>query len=263
MQIEERQASEMSELDEYKKQQQEMIEARRLKQELADGVLPEPQHAEHLPPKTFREKWQNYWYHYKWLTFGVIFFGGLGIWLLMSLLFPQRYDSSFSIMTEWSMSAYQEQITAPVQNLLQDYDGNGKVELEVQVYQAPSVDSEESTTDPQLVIANATRLMGNLSVGTYFIYLVDDVGYEYLKQNELQFLDLSEYVSEDRLEGGDRYQLIESELGSQMGLNPQFGNFTLCFLDPDSLGGRAETDEEIREAYERQWELFQALLAVG
>ena len=253
----------MSELDEYKRQQQEMMEARKAKQELEDGVLPEPQHAEHIPPKTFREKWQNYWYHYKWLTFGVIFFGGLAIWLLASLLFPQRYDSSFSILTEWSLSAYAEQISAPVEKLLEDYDGNGKVELEVQVYQAPVADSDSSTVDPQVVIANTTRLMGNLSVGTYFIYLLDDVGYEYMQQNELQFLDLSAYVSEDRLEGNDRYRLVESELGSQMGLNPQLGNFTLCFLDPDSLGGRMEKDADIQEAYERQWELFQALLAVG
>lgn len=246
----------MSELEEYKKRQRELVASRKIKSEMPDGVLPEPQYAEHIEPKTLKEKWQNYWYHYKWLTIGLfclVVFGGFAIW---QFAFPQRYDAALSIATEWPMEAYQPQIAEPVKALLEDSDGNGKIELELQLYQM----SPAGTSDTSLLEASNTRLLGNLSRGEYFLYLVDDAGYEFLKESGALLVDLSGDADAAQLDGTDRYRLEGTALGEQIALDPQLGNFTLCFLDPEVYGDRME-DKNIHRAYEQQWELFQALLS--
>lgn len=247
----------MSEMDEYKKRRQEAMEARKIRQEMPDGVLPEPQYAEHIEPKTFKEKWQNYWYHYKWRTIVVAFFCLLGIAMIWQFGFPQKYDTSLSIVTQWPMELYQQQIMTPVQELMPDYDENGKKELNCLTYQVSSPDGSLSADIEQ---SSYARLIGTLSEGQHFIYLVDDAGYDYLLSLEIPMLDLTEYADADRLKGNDRYQFLETKLGASMELEKELGELTLCFLDPAAYGERIE-EKDISQAYERQWDMFQLLLA--
>ena len=250
----------MTELERIQKEQREAMEARKRKVELPGGVLPEPQRAEHIEPKTFKEKWTNYWYHYKWLTFGVAFFGILGIALILQILFPTKYDTAFSVVSMLPMDTVQDVLSAPLLTEMQDYDGNGEKLLDLQFYQIPRYDENGNpTTDPQVVMANTTRLMGNLSLGTYFLYLVDDSGYDYLLGAGVEFMDLT-----GRIDGaeGDKYSMEGTRLAEKMGYPDELAEFSLVFLNTDAMGDRMEK-KDIHEAYERQWDFFEALVAVG
>lgn len=250
----------MTELERIQKEQQDMIEARKRKSELPDGVLPQPQRAEHIVPKTFREKWTNYWYHYKWATFGGAFFGALGIMLILQLAFPTRYDTSFSVVSVLPLDSAQSVLTAPLLQAVPDYDKNGKNMLELQFYQIPTLDENGNTlTDPQIVMANTTRLMGNMAAGIYFLYMVDDAGYTYLSNMDMKFLSLDGKITGAK---GDRYALKGTKLADRMGYPKELEGFSLVFLDPVTLGDHMKK-KNTQEACKRQWDFFEKLVAIG
>ncbi|MBP0989877.1 MAG: hypothetical protein J5874_01680, partial [Oscillospiraceae bacterium] len=45
-----------------------------------------------IQPKTFKEKWENYWYHYKFRTIVGIFVAVAAILLIKDIFFKPKYD---------------------------------------------------------------------------------------------------------------------------------------------------------------------------
>ncbi len=101
---------------------------------LLAGVDPEEfkKTEETPPPQTPRQKWENYWYHYKWLTIGLLFLLVLVIAFTVQALSRNEPDYTILIATEDPHDNY---TLAPMERLLEKYgrdlDGDGEVEVRV------------------------------------------------------------------------------------------------------------------------------------
>lgn len=84
-------------------------------------------------PVTPKGKWENFWYHYKWVFWGCVFAAVVLTVLLVQLFTRNPADYEFLLMTE--KTHVEEQITQLEQMLAaygQDLDGDGEVEVSIQ-----------------------------------------------------------------------------------------------------------------------------------
>lgn len=151
-----------------------------------------PEKEEALKPRTFREKWDNYWYHYKGRTFLIAFlvvvFGVTG-WQFVT---KERPDYVVMMAFDKTISA---DIVYCVEDFLapygEDLNGDGKVIVDVYDVSASS--------NPDAQKANATKIIAELQNGEIMLFIVDDVYFDKLhdlevfEQNE-KFTDLDSYA---------------------------------------------------------------------
>lgn len=251
----------MSELEEDRKKKMEWIEARKHREDLPEQPLLDKATVASLKPKTFREKWDNYWYHYKWLTIGMAFVVFVVGGILWSFFFHEKYDTSFSIYTEYPFSNAQELLEPPLTQLAYDYDGNGKVTLDLQVYQIAG-ESNEQTMAPAVRQANSARLAANLGTGKYYLFLLDESGYENLVAQGGAFVDLASLFNSDKIEG-DRYYLNGTKLMEELGISGNFSGYFISFLDIESFPEKTQKNKSVMEAHTNQWDYLKRVIALG
>ncbi len=243
----------MSELDKIKKQQQEMIEARKRKQGI-ESAEPLPSAGGVLQPSTPREKWENYWYHYKWHTMaGIFILIFLGI-ALSHMLFPTRYDVSLTLVSKESFEGANQVMLPGLESLCEDYDGNGKTAVDFTAFQLSGVGMT-----PQMEEMNRMKLTAHSSFAENFVYLLDDTGYTQLTEIGMDFLDLDGWISSGRVDG-DRYRLDDSELAKRLGVDQLLDGMYLCFVDYTQFEDGWESDRDLFQAYERNRSFFENLV---
>ena len=243
----------MSELDKIKKQQQEMIEARKRKQGI-ESAEPLPSAGGALQPSTPREKWENYWYHYKWHTMaGIFVLIFLGI-ALSHMLFPTRYDVSLTLVSKESFEGANQVMLPGLESFCEDYDGNGKTAVDFTAFQLSGVGMT-----PQMEEMNRMKLMAHSSLAENFVYLLDDTGYTQLTEIGMDFLDLDRWISSGRVDG-DRYRLDDSELAKRLGVDQLLDVMYLCFVDYTQFEDGWESDRDLFQAYERNRSFFENLV---
>ncbi|MBE6779181.1 MAG: hypothetical protein E7541_07350 [Ruminococcaceae bacterium] len=80
-------------------------------------------------PRTFGERWQNYWYHHKWSTIAGIFV--LAVVLLFTAQMLSRNDPDYTILV--ATADHDVYTLVPLENMLERYgddlDGDGEVEV--------------------------------------------------------------------------------------------------------------------------------------
>lgn len=133
-----------------------------------EELRPEPKPE---PPKTPKGKWENYWYHYKWHTvIGVAAAVVLGV-LIKSIVTRDPPDYQVILGTQGSAS---QEAVDKLQSVLEQYgadvDGDGKVEVQIDALYF-------AANDPQMLSANATKLMANLSMSDVMLYIFDEDTY--------------------------------------------------------------------------------------
>lgn len=124
------------------------------------------------PPKTFREKWENYWYHYKWVTIGCIAGAVILAVLIGQMLTVDRADYTMLLVTDKAYTT--PQLEAMEQWMAQygeDVDGDGKVEVEI-------VNCYLGATDSQTYYANSQVMQVHLMAGDVMLYAYEPDQYE-------------------------------------------------------------------------------------
>ncbi len=124
------------------------------------------------PPKTFKEKWDNYWYHYKWLTLGCVAGAVVLVILVVQMLTVDRPDYTLMLVTN---KAYMpQQIQALEQWVAQygeDVDGDGEVEVEI-------LECYLNKADNQTYYANSQMMQVHLMAGDVMLYAYEPDLYE-------------------------------------------------------------------------------------
>lgn len=251
----------MSELDEYKKERQELIEARRLKNaQPGTGLFPE-KGEEPLVPKTFGAKWSNFWYHYKFHMMAlalVLVILGVFLW---QVVFPTRYDASLTIVSAESFEGSYDFIGSALKELAVDRTGNGETQIDFATFQLATKENSEMT--PQTLEMTRSKLLGRVSTWQNFVFLLDDTGYEQLTSVGAVFMDLSQDFPDNGRIKGDKYRLQGSEFAKLIGLDNMLEDKFLCFIDYKGFDESAQQKSKIKTAYENDWDFFRKIVSVG
>ncbi len=161
-------------LEQQRKARENFLKLKKMQQ---GEIAPEPKPSEiAMKPKTFKEKIQNFWFHYKWHTITLVF-----MTVVISILCAQcanREEYDFEVVYfayNTVLDAQLDSVEEYLESYATDIDGNGEVNVNI----INCSFSENSTPQyKNTVLAKIqTQIVGNrLAV----MYIMDDKAYEYL-----------------------------------------------------------------------------------
>lgn len=245
----------MADLNQYNKARQEMIEARRQK---AEGTIEPAAPTVYAKPQTVQKKLENFWYHYKWFVVAAVFLLVIVSISAAQMLGRTQYDVSIVIATQQPLQGLEEVFRPGLESIVDDYDQNGQKSVEIDAYQLG--DAENAQMSTQLSQMNYEKLAARVSTRKDFIFILDDVGYDYLTGMGIEFEDLSAYSDSDNIKG-DRCMLDGTKGGEMMNLEGTGDALYFCFVDFDTYTESLKNDELIVKAHENQEEYFKQLIA--
>ena len=248
-------------LEEIKRRQQQLVEMKKVKQ----GQIEAPQvdlEAEKIVPHTVKEKQQNFWYHYKWVTIGSI----LGAALLIFFI------ADITIM---AFNQYQGYLDTDIQaktfeQFADDTDENGEVNVLINGAQTYSSGGTSSgvTINPQVAQVASTKLFAGMQTFEGFIFLMDESTYESLITDSETgekadiFLDLSQYSGQNAAFQGDKLYLKDTQLAKDWGFKEVPDDLFLCLRDFDKYDAGKETNrvKKLRAQYAQEKEVFDKII---
>ncbi|MBQ9414502.1 MAG: hypothetical protein IJU16_05180 [Clostridia bacterium] len=128
-----------------------------------------------LTPKTPKEKWDNFWYHYKWPAIGVLLLLGLIGWYIVQQVTKNDPDYHVVVVTKDAIlpdeAAALEDYLAAVG---EDIDGDGRVEVKTENL-CPSFDERLS---PAVGHSDQQKLVTYFSSGERMLYIFDQPSYD-------------------------------------------------------------------------------------
>lgn len=256
-------------LEEIKRRQQQLVEMKKVKQ----GQIEAPHvdlEAEKIVPHTAKEKRQNFWYHYKWVTIGSVLGVALLIFFIVDMATKDKYD-----ITIMAFNQYQSYMNTDVQEktfeqFAADTDGNGEVNVLVNGTQTyPSGDTASGTIiDPQMAQVASTKLFAGMQTFEGFIFLMDEGTYDSIVTDSETgekadiFLDLSQYSGQNAAFQGDKLYLKDTQLAKDWGLKEVPDDLFLCLRDFDKYNAGKETNrvKKLRTQYAQEKEVFDKII---
>lgn len=237
------------------KEMKELIELKKMRQAAQEGKgLPDGEglqfeKEEVLVPKTFKQKWKNYWYHYKGTTWMTVFILVLAVWFIHDMFFSPKPDLSIGIATYTGVSYFTDDISEDLGAYAGDYNEDGQVLISAS-------ESYFNMEDAEMVSAYYQKFIAEISGGSELVFILDDFTYDVVLDNtegESMFIDFGElYPDVDYIEG-DRIDITEHPLGNLWHLK-SLGSTELegygdrrYYLCVRYLGNSARDNEENRE----------------
>lgn len=237
------------------KEMKELIELKKMRQAAQEGKgLPDGEglqfeKEEVLVPKTFKQKWKNYWYHYKGTTWMTVFISVLVVWFIHDMFFSPKPDLSIGIATYTGVSYFTDDISEDLGAYAGDYNEDGQVLISAS-------ESYFNMEDAEMVSAYYQKFIAEISGGSELVFIVDDFTYDIILDNtegESMFIDFGElYPDVDYIEG-DKIDITEHPLGTLWHLK-SLGSTELegygdrrYYLCVRYLGNSARDNEENRE----------------
>ncbi len=126
-------------------------------------------------PHGFREKWENYWYHYKWQTWIAVFAVAVLVWILVAQFLKETPDYILVAVTEQPLLP---QETEALEGLLascgKDIDANGAVEVQIENLN-PAFHDQMA---PNIARSDTQKLIAELSTGDRMLFVFDNISYD-------------------------------------------------------------------------------------
>lgn len=243
-------------VDPQQRELHELIELKKMQQAAAENQNADTtqffQKEEQLVPKTFKEKWKNYWYHYKATTWVVVFIVILGAWFIKDVFFGTKYDLSVATASKYTFSAVNQNLSTDLAKYVTDYNGDGKVNV---LYDEMTLSLGENAenADAQMNTVNIQKLMAVMAAGDELIFIMDQDVYDMITESDGDtvndiFVNLEElYPDQTDTIQGDKLILNKTRLGKKMGISKLDEDVFLCVR---ALGGTADgSKEKIYNAY--------------
>ena len=119
------------------------------------------------PPKGFKGKWANYWYHYKWVTLISLFALVVLIVILVQMFSREKEDYRLALVTEKIVSTtVLEELETELASYGRDLNGDGKVVVSIENLYIGGQD--------QMSMANQQKFILYLSAGDPMFFAFDD-----------------------------------------------------------------------------------------
>lgn len=255
-------------LEEVKRRQQQLVEMKKIKQ----GQIEAPQvdlEAEKIVPHTAKEKRQNFWYHYKWVTIGSILGAALLIFFIVDMATKEKYD-----LTIMAFNQYQGYLNTKVQaetfeQFSSDIDGNGEVNVLLNGVQTYNGETASGTVvNPQLAQTASTKLFAGMQTFEGFIFLMDEGTYDSIVTDAETgekadiFLDLSQYSEQNSAFQGDKLYLKDTQLAKDWGFKEVPEDLFLCLRDFNKYqtGKESNRVKKLREQYAQEKDVFDKII---
>lgn len=126
-------------------------------------------------PRTFKGKWDNFWYHYKaafWVVTVIVVIAAV---IVVQTVTKDPVDYEVVAVTE--LALFPTEIDALEQYLLscgEDLDGDGKVEVKVENL-VPTFDADGSSS---IGFADQQKLINHIAAGEKMLFVFDRLSYE-------------------------------------------------------------------------------------
>ena len=237
------------------KEIKELIELKKMRQAAQEGKgLPDGEglqfeKEEVLVPKTFKQKWKNYWYHYKGTTWMTVFILVLVVWFIHDMFFSPKPDLSIGIATYTGVSYFTDDISEDLGAYAGDYNEDGQVLISAS-------ESYFNMEDAEMVSAYYQKFIAEISGGSELVFILDDFTYDVVLDNtegESMFIDFGELYPDVNYIEGDKIDITEHPLGTLWHLK-SLGSTELegygdrrYYLCVRYLGNSARDNEENRE----------------
>lgn len=119
-------------------------------------------------PSTPKGKWENYWYHYKWVTIGVLFLLVAVVVVLVQAVTKTHADYTVCIVTQQELSLHAtERLKTEFSVVGKDRNGDGEVNVTVQVL---NISSEQAVSQS---LANRQTLMAHIAARDVLLFALD------------------------------------------------------------------------------------------
>lgn len=232
------------------------------------------------PPKTFKEKLGNFFYHYTWHSiialFVIIAIVVCSVQMCrrtefdVYVMYAGGADINMTVAEATGQSEYTVLMNA-IGKYADDYDKNGTKTVNLQNLFLPSEELiAEIEADPErevnyrLISEHSEIFKNNVYMGEYYVCLIAEHLYlEWVEKDANPFVKIAPYApAENDFE-------FAGEYGIYLSSTPLFAEAGFCMLDEDTvICLRAYSDvslifgdKENREVYSRSEELMRALLA--
>lgn len=245
----------MTQQEQDRKRLRETMEARR-RRATGEEVVVEKE--EPIVPKTFREKWQNFWFYYKNPVILGVIIAAIVVPFIFQLATPERYDATIIVSTEIPIDTAADPMREALIDYVQDYDGNGKPELKIIMAQLDV--NSKYTGQEQMVEASIMKMAGYLSQHENFLFIVDKTAYDMIKSMGAVFVDLTQWTDAPCVEDGTLYYLNPTNLGKVLQMGEAKTDFYLAFLDVSVLPEKTRNNKKVVKAHEMDFQLLQSLL---
>lgn len=227
-------------------------------------------HAE-VKPVTFQEKWDNYWYHYKGLTFGLAVLVLLAGLFVYDMITRDKYDLQMMCITElvnMPLDTEKFETTLAESGCVEDVDGKQGVKVFVDSVVMGYPDSETNVSDssaqqdsatgtavdPNFVNTQQVKYAASLSEVMDLVYIVDQANYDQLKEEKITFVDLSELFDHPNIEK-DRYYLQDNPLFDELDRND---SLMLVVRDLDDT--RKKDDKDLQQRLQNELNMIEKML---
>lgn len=115
-------------IEEQRRAREEFVKLKKMQHgEIAADTVEEK-----IVPKTFREKMQNYWYHFKWHTIAAVFSAVVITVMVAQCAKREKYDFITVLFTYTPvMDSQTQEIEEYLEQFAKDIDGDGKANVQV------------------------------------------------------------------------------------------------------------------------------------
>lgn len=253
-------------LDEIRKRQKELVEMKKVKQ----GQVEAPHvdlNEEKIIPHTPKEKAQNFWYHYKWVTLGSLAALGLLVFFIIDMVTKPRYDIEIMAFNKYQTLFDTDKLTASFSKFAIDTDDNGEINVLINGNQMMDPTASGLTMNAEMAQASATRLFAGLQTFEGFIFLMDESTYDTIVMDDTGerldvFLDLSEYTDQNPAFQGDKLYLKDTQFAADWyydgaNLEELPDDLFLCLRDYTKADRQRE---KLQTQYQNEKEVFDKIV---
>ena len=189
-------------IEEQRRAREEEIKLKLMKQGLIEPEVKDETAV--IIPKTPKEKWQNYWYHFKWHTIGAVVLTAILAVMITQCVSREKYDFITILYTHSPIESGRiEKIEEYLEQYAEDIDGDGKVSVEV--VDCTFIDTNSNSQTNQAAMAKIQAMIA--AEPKAVLYIVDQKAINDLNAlNENGFFD-----AEPLILGEDFYKACEGE----------------------------------------------------
>ena len=125
-------------------------------------------------PRTFSEKWHNFWYHYKIAFWIVVALIAIAVTIIVQTVTADPADYNVVVVTQAALySTELDAIEAHLAAKGTDVDGDGKIEVSTENL-VPSFDADGTTS---IGFADQQKLVNYIAAGEKMLFVFDDISY--------------------------------------------------------------------------------------
>lgn len=187
-----------------------------------------------------RKKWDNFWYYYKYHVLIAVFLLVVLVTFFRDMLTKVEYDLSVAVVGDAGMlQEEKDRLGQWFQERAEDLNGDGEVHVQILDYYIPQGDA-----DPQMLMANQTKLTVDMQEAQSMIYFFSEANLERYKDSGVLSADPEDYIPAEECPGYKEAGEPVSLKGTVVGLR---------FLDETS---QLAQKEEVKARYQESEKLF-------